>query len=160
MDLHDIHSVLNPLAYFDTRDQRMSLKTFGQCFKDIHDILGHQLTNIELIQRTPYLLTNLLKKGTRLNADSLKRSLTGYIQRMSASGEFNHVSEDLAHLILNLQRGLDNAKLIASGKQLSYYNSFPIDLFRVSDQLVLHCWNHSNLLQADSGGEWSHWCKS
>ena len=115
LDLHDIHSVLNPLAYFDTRDQRMSLKTFGQCFKDIHDILGHQLTNIELIQRTPYLLTNLLKKGTRLNADSLKRSLNGYIQRMSASGEFNHVSEDLAHLILNLQRGLDNAKLIASG---------------------------------------------
>ena len=143
---------MNPVSYFDTREQRLSLKTFGQVFKDFHDLLGHQLTNIELIQRTPYLLTNLLKKGTRLNADSLKRSLNGYIQRMSAAGEFNLVSEDLSHLILNLQRGLDNAKLIASGKidslysyngKITYSNSF----FRGLDQFVICCWYNSNLLQ-------------
>ena len=121
LDLHDIHSVLNPVNYFDTRDQRLSLRTYGQIFKDLHDLLGHQLTNLELVQRTPYLLTNLLKKGTRLSVESLKRAINGYIQRMSAAGEFNFVFDDMAHLIFNLQRGQDNAKLIASGEFKCFY---------------------------------------
>lgn len=116
MELGRLHALLNPENYFDTREKRVSFQTVGQLCKDIHDIMGHQLTNLELIQRTPYMLGGLLKKGTRLSVDSLKRALTGYINRMSASGEFNLVSEDLAHLILNFQRCQDNSKLIMQGQ--------------------------------------------
>ena len=115
LDLHQLHTVLSPINYFDTKEQRMSWKTFGQVFKDIHDMMGHTLTNLDLSQRTPYLLGGLLKRGTRMSVESLKRALNGYIHRMSSNGEFNHVSDDLAHLIFNLQRGQDNAKLITSG---------------------------------------------
>ena len=115
MDLSELYKVLEPDNYFETRDQRTSLLTYGQLCKDVHDMLGHQLSNLELIQRTPYMLGGLLKKGTRLSVKSLKRSLTGYINRMSASGEFNHVSDDLAHLILGFQRCQDNGKLIIQG---------------------------------------------
>ena len=120
LDLNQLHTVLNPINYFDTKQQRLSIRTYGQIFKDIHDILGHTLTNIELLQRTPYLLGGLLKRGTRLSVDSLKRALNGYIHRMSQCGEFNLVSEDLANLIFNLQRGQDNAKLISAGKSIIF----------------------------------------
>ena len=116
MDLSKLYTVLNPINYFDTREQRTSWRTYGQIFKDSHDLLGHTLSNLEMIQRSPYIMGSLLKKGTRLTLDSLRRSLNGYFHRMSASGEFNHVSLDLAHLLLNFQRSQDNHKLIIGGE--------------------------------------------
>ena len=116
MDLSKILTVLDPKNYFETQEQRMQVRTFGQLYKDIHDILGHQLSNLELVHKTPYLMGGLLKKGTRLSVESLKRSLNSYIHRMSSSGEFNHVSDDLAYLLLNFQRSQDNSKLIAAGE--------------------------------------------
>ena len=115
MDLSRLHTVLSPVNYYETHEQRMSVRTYGQLMKNIHDLLAHQLTNLELIHKSPYLLSGLLKKGTRLNVESLKRSINGYIHRMSSAGEFNYVSDDLAHLLLNFQRSQDNAKLIVTG---------------------------------------------
>ena len=93
----------------------MAWRTYGQVFKDCHDVLGQQLTNLELVARSPYILSNLLKKGTRLSIESLKRALNGYFNRMSSSSEFNFVVDDLSHLILNFQRIQDNHKLIVTG---------------------------------------------
>ena len=94
----------------------MSWRTFGQLNKDCHDVLAKQMTNLEIVARSPYILSGLLKRGTRLSVESLKRSLKGYFNRMQASGEFNFVIDDLAHLIHNFQRIQDNSKLIACGK--------------------------------------------
>ena len=115
MDLSKLYESLSPLNYFDTMEQRTSWVTYGQVYKDIHDVLGHTMTNMELLMQTPYSLTGLLKKGTRLSVEALKRSLVGYFNRMSAAGEYNYCSDDLAYLIFNLQRQQDNTKLIVSG---------------------------------------------
>ena len=115
MDLSKIHLILQPENYFESRESRMSLRTYGQIYKDAHDILAQQMTNVELVARSPYILSSLVKKGTRLSLETIKRSLNGYFNRMSASSEFNFVVDDLSHLILNYQRIQDNSKLVASG---------------------------------------------
>ena len=115
LDLSKLYQVLSPDNYFDTFEERMAWRTYGQVFKDCHDVLGQQLTNLELVARSPYILSNLLKKGTRLSIESLKRALNGYFNRMSSSSEFNFVVDDLSHLILNFQRIQDNHKLIVTG---------------------------------------------
>ena len=114
-DLSKLYQLLSPENYFETVEDRMSWRTYGQIYKDCHDILAQSMTNLELIARSPYILSNLLKKGTRLSGDSLKRALNGYFNRMSASSEFKLVVEDLSQLILNFQRMQDNSKLIVTG---------------------------------------------
>ena len=116
LNLDRIHTLLSPSNYFESQDDRVSVHTYGQLFKDMHDILGLQLSNLELVHRTPYLMTGLLKKGTRLSPESLKRALNGYIHRMSSAGEFNYVAEDIAQLLYAFQRSSDNVKLVTSGE--------------------------------------------
>ena len=83
--------------------------------------MAQQLTNLELVARSPYILSSLVKKGTKLSTESVKKSLNGYFNRMSSSSEFNFVVDDLAHLILNYQRIQDNSKLIAAGMVWSVF---------------------------------------
>ena len=121
LDLSKLYQVLSPENYFETRESRMSLRTWGQVYKDCHDVMAHQLTNLELVARSPYILSSLVKKGTKLSTESVKKSLNGYFNRMSSSSEFNFVVDDLAHLILNYQRIQDNSKLIAAGMVWSVF---------------------------------------
>ena len=117
LDLTNLPQLLAPDNYFGTFEERISWRTYGQVYKDCHDILAHQLSNLELVVKSPYILSNLLKRGTRLSHESVKRALNGYFNRMSASSEFNFVADDLSHLILNFQRIQDNNKLIVTGKK-------------------------------------------